>query len=414
MSVRKEFFSVCFFLLVFSYISISASELDAISGELKTKDSLTIGIVKTNNTPLNVQAAFYPFPSKPSDPEMKKLRRLTTKDCNLSQIEEFVAMRRALSWVHSQWSHHPTNSIAQQSTSLEILDRAKKGDRFTCVEYSKVLTDILICWGYPARMVGLTRRSITNPTPGARHVGVEAWSNRQNKWIYLDPQFGTFPMQDTFWLNAFEFGRALDDGSLSLQIYVATKNDEKLGPEEDSLVSSYRTYIVKHTRFVDIPFISNGNLGMLMCVPSDRTPPLLFQGTPMSNIEYTYDAKDLYAPLGKVNIIMKYNYSANRPESPMEHPEYILKFVTSSPWIQYFEVQCDNGEWKKIASDNYKWFLHEGLNDIRVRAITASGHHTLSSDYTLFHGIRNEFREIRAEERKKKLQQEPVSGEKGG
>ncbi len=359
------------------------------------KDSLTISVLHSNNQPIDVRSAFYPWPFQPSDSVASVLRSAVRDRCSLEKLNEQQAIEKALLWVHLQWRHDPVNSIADRASTLEILRRASLGEKFTCVEYAKVLSDIFLANGYAARMVGLSRRTISNPATGARHVGVELWSCQQNKWVFLDPQFGVQALLNDTLLSARELQRALaaDDPNVKLHFV-----DERLRAENilhDTTKQVYRRFIRAHSAFLDVPYIVDGSVGLAMIVPMDRNEPLLFQGTPLSHIQYTKDESQLYAPLGQVHLDLTYNYNANSPSAPLKYPSYKVSCSSSFPWTRRFEVQTDLGLWEPMSGNMTSWKLHAGINEIHVRALCSSGCYTREASLKVYYGQREDARRMR-------------------
>ncbi len=388
------------FLLCCSLLELRAQALVPDQSQ-SPADSITISMLRSDNPILDVRAALYPSPLQPSDSIARVIRAMTAKPCPLLQLSEDSAFNTALSFVHSRWKHDPLHSVADRSTTPELLKRAERGERFTCVEYAKVLSDILIANGFVARMVGLSRRNISNPLSGARHVGVEVWSCHRNKWIYLDPQFGFRVFRHDSALTARELQLALRDSVSGLHFEGNELCDGSQHELRDSMITQFKLFIRIHNAFLDIPYLIDGQVGLAMLVPDDRNEPLLFQGEPLSGIEYTKDAALFYAPMGQVHAELQYDYHSNSPQKPLEHPSYTLRCSTSFPWIRQFEYHVDNMSWQKVGSNELKWQLHPGKNEMYLRALCSSGCYTRESHLSVYFGLRSEARKIRREIRER-------------
>lgn len=97
--------------------------------------------------------------------------------------------RRLLRWVSKQWAH--ASDHVERADALEILDRAERGERFACVEYSIVLTQALNAVAIPARRVNLLRPD-HHVGMGKSHVVSEAWIDDLGRWVLLDGQNGAW------------------------------------------------------------------------------------------------------------------------------------------------------------------------------------------------------------------------------
>ena len=242
-----------------------------------------------------------------------QLRRTLPASVSLNCNDESVFFPAVTAWVHAQWQHDSYNSVAEHANSVEILQRASRGERFTCVEYARVLTDMLISHGYAARMVGLSRRNISNPKMGARHVVTEVWSCQHQKWMMLDAQFGSYAERNGIPLHVAELQEAVrtKDSSLVLRVW----SDKAYTNRRLDDSSMYSQLLRNLDAFVDIPYLVNDKVGVLMLVPRNRHEPLLFQGQAMSNTQYTKNIQDLYAPLGDVHMDLVFA-SRDKPGSP--------------------------------------------------------------------------------------------------
>lgn len=97
--------------------------------------------------------------------------------------------RSLLTWVHRQWEH--ANDHVTEADALHVLDRAAAGERFACVEYTIVLTQVLNAIGIPARRLQLFR-SDRHQGYGRGHVVSEAWIDDLARWVVLDGQNGAW------------------------------------------------------------------------------------------------------------------------------------------------------------------------------------------------------------------------------
>jgi hypothetical protein len=355
-------------------------------------DSLTLNVLESDNEILDPRSYFYPFSLRPSDSLALWLRSALPADiarfCNIE--EEFFP--KLVHWVHNRWQHDSFNSIAAQSGSKEILTRAARGEKFTCVEYAKVLTDLLISFGYAARMTGLSRGTISSPALGARHVVSEVWSCTHRKWIMLDAQFGSYAVRNGTPLNVAEVQAAVRNRDSTVTLLVASDTTNLTLHLYDSTV--YSLMLRNLDTFTDIPYVVNERVGILMLVPADRTEPLLFQGQVISNTQYTKKVEDLYASLGQVHMDLRSDTKDKSPEQFLLHPEYQVSVTTSYPFTRYLEVSVDGSPWKRVNEPRFRWTLHRGENTVSTRTVCYSGCTTKPAKLVVFYGLRGEYRKL--------------------
>jgi hypothetical protein len=231
----------------------------------------------------------------------------------------------------------------------------------------------------------------------------------------MDPQFGIIPTKASKPLTAFDLQAAALAKDIKVVYNVSGKSLQMRNLTYDSLISKYVNFIAEHSRFVDVPYIIEDHIGLLMLYPSDRYEPLLFQGIPMGDIEYTTEPFYLYAPFGKVHLKLDYDYRSNSNEEPLASPSYLVTLTTSSPWVRAFYACKDEGEWQKVAGNKVDWKLHPGANHFKARAETADAVYTETTDLVIYFGHRAEARilreKMREERRLRRLQTERLTGE---
>jgi transglutaminase superfamily protein len=101
----------------------------------------------------------------------------------------WATARTLLEWAASYWKH--ANDHVDSADAVEVLDRADRGERFACVEYSVVLSQALNAVGIPARRVSLLMRD-QHVGFGRGHVVSEAWIDDLGRWVVLDGQNGAW------------------------------------------------------------------------------------------------------------------------------------------------------------------------------------------------------------------------------
>lgn len=372
---------------------VQTSDTAKQSDHLSEVDSLTLSVLESHNELLDPHSFFYPFTFRPSDSVAVQLRSMIPRSISSVSSNEEEFFPSITQWVHTRWMHDSFNSIAQKANSIEILNRAANGERFTCVEYAKVLTDILVSHGFAARMVGLSRRNISNPRLGARHVVTEVWSCLYRKWIMLDGQFGSYAIRNGIPLHVSELQESLRLQDSSVTLHISSINGFLKRHLWDK--GDYLDMLRNLDSFVDIPYVIENKVGLLMLVPTDRNEPLLFQGQVISNTQYTKKQSDLYASLGDVHMDLSFNANGEPPSRALLHPTYTVITSTAYPFTRYLEVSIDGGPWKRVNEHRTQWALHRGENSIATRTVCYSGCTTKPASLVVYYGLRNDAREAR-------------------
>lgn len=247
---------------------------------------------------INSEYIFY-YPDTTNNDYLKRLRI----DYRLNSItsihqDDFAKITAILNWTNSQWSHSGSNTPSKYDP-ITILEEAKNGNKFRCVEYGIVLAGALNSIGIPSRVLALKTSDVENVRYGAGHVVAESYSKKFEKWIFIDGQYNVIPVLGEIPLNGVEFQKAILENSEELQI-VNSKGEVSI--EEKS---QYINWISKYLYYFDTKF-DNRNLphserikidgkSKLMLVPENAANPTIFQKKGKINYcLYTNNVNDFY------------------------------------------------------------------------------------------------------------------------
>jgi hypothetical protein len=228
--------------------------------------------------------------------ELRTVYGLDTLTFNLKS--DFDKIKIILDWTHNQWKHSGSNTPSK-SDPLTILEEAKKGNNFRCVEYGIVSSAGLNCIGINSRVLSLKTADVEKVKKGAGHVAAEAYSTEYKKWIFIDGQTNAIPMLNDLPLNAVEFQKAIlssIDNLTIVNIKGKFSEDEK---------KKYINWVSKYLFYFDARFDNrydsneeklkiNGKAN-LMLVPLNADQPTIFQRK--YNIDhclYTNNMNDFY------------------------------------------------------------------------------------------------------------------------
>ena len=206
---------------------------------------------------------------------------------------------KILNWVHSQWQHDGNNE-PQKYDALSILEEAKEGKSFRCVEYGIVAAACLNAVGLKSRMLALKTKDVETTQYGAGHVGTEVFLNDLKKWVFIDGQFNAIPVLDGVPLNAVEFQKAIVENFDKLEIKTSSSEFSK---------HHYTNWIYPYLYYFDVAFDNREGIEVkqqidgkrsLMLVPLGAKCPTVFQIiNPMDYLKYTYSLEDFYAQPNK-------------------------------------------------------------------------------------------------------------------
>jgi hypothetical protein len=203
---------------------------------------------------------------------------------------------KILNWVHNQWQHNGNNEPLK-SDAISILEEAKEGKNFRCVEYGIVATACLNSVGLKARTLGLKTKDVETRQSGAGHVLSEVFLNDLKKWVLIDGQWDAMPVLNGTPLNAVEFQKAITENFKELEIR-SLSNLSK---------NRYIDWIYPYLYYFDISFDNRKGINadekeingksQLMLVPIGATKPKIFQIIHKIDYSlYTNSLNDFYAP----------------------------------------------------------------------------------------------------------------------
>ncbi len=228
--------------------------------------------------------------------ELRQTYGLDTLTSNLP--DEFEKIKTILHWSSSQWEHNGSHSPSK-SDALTILEEAKSGNQFRCVEYGILAAASLNSIGIPARVLGLKTRDVGKVKFGAGHVVTEVYSHEYSKWIFIDPQMNILPTLEGIPLNAVELQKAIINECQNIELINAK------GKVEQKFAKGYINWIGKYLYFFDVDFDERidyvvekkGFEGKksIMLVPVGIDNPSVFQRKyKIDNCIYTNSISDFY------------------------------------------------------------------------------------------------------------------------
>ena len=211
---------------------------------------------------------------------------------------EFEKVLLILHWTRQQWNHSGSNQ-PQKSDAISILEEAKTGKSFRCVEYGIVSAAALNSIGLPARVIGLKTRDVEKVKYGAGHVAAEVYLSELKKWVFLDGQFNAIPMLNNVPLSAVEFKQAVQNNNADLKIVSLNRT------ANETEKANYLKFAAKYLFYFDATFDNRiGTTGprltindktKLTLVPLNVKNPTIFQRKyPIDYSEYTNSVKDFY------------------------------------------------------------------------------------------------------------------------
>jgi hypothetical protein len=347
-----------------------------------------IEILSSSNGPLNINWTRMIIPDSINALEYLELKKYVMKNIEFHARKEPERFFELMTWVSSRWPHDGWNEAPDSLNSLDILKNAEKGEKYRCVEYGKVLKDVLLAFGYISRAVGLKSPDAAYGGAGMGHVATEVWSDNLNKWIFLDPQFNIYAKYVATPLNIYELYYLKKDGRLDETDFISL--NAETGKEEKN--ADYRDFISRYLGYMDIRLRESGQPFNLVLKMEGRKDYLTFQAFPFGKNIFTEKEEDLYFPVNRTMALIDYSpeeyrrsgeeyknrgiesvedFNKNMPAFAAR-PDFVLTFLNNMPWFERYEAFL-NGKEIKVENGSCRVILDKGTSRLKVRAVNTAG-----------------------------------------
>ncbi len=352
----------------------------------------TIELLETRNAPLDLRAGLLVVPDTIADERHSRLRTYARDSVAETSGDEFNHVRRIAAWVHARIQHDPFNAAPAQSSAQEILSRAEKGERFSCVEYSRVLKETLAAFGYVARTLSLHSATAAYGALGSGHVANEVWSNQLDQWFFVDAQWGLYAQLAGRPLSFYELYLLKREGRFAEVRFVPLDETDPLsGAMQRDREAEYRQFITGYFGYLSVRYLQAEHVANLVLPLAGTTLPLTFQGLGRSGQLFTAEARDHYFSLNHSNILLYYQQqaSAQRLQGQVDIPtaeEYVAQMAEfaatpdflvvlhhNMPWFDHFEVALDDAPWQRVDDNQFSWSAREGVQTLKARAVNEAG-----------------------------------------
>ncbi len=125
---------------------------------------------------------------------LKKIRKSFNLDSIAGQGDEVSQMLNIMHWVHNKVKHDGSSDNPGQKNALDLVNICLSENRgVNCRMMATILNECYLAMGFKSRMI------TCKPKPlefNDCHVINTAFSNQLNKWIWLDPTFDAYVMNE--------------------------------------------------------------------------------------------------------------------------------------------------------------------------------------------------------------------------
>src|SRR5271157_5401720 len=154
---------------------------------------------------------------------------------------EFEQMALLKNWVYHRIPYELNYNDSELRNSINILQRAGKGDSFICTNKAYVFMQCAVSLGWTSRYILLKKQT------GEEHAGNDIWSNLYRKWIYIDTTWNIHVEKNNIPLSILEIRKEwLSNRGASLVYVFGAGAGEKRYRPRDLPVSRTESKIWKY------------------------------------------------------------------------------------------------------------------------------------------------------------------------
>lgn len=281
--------------------------------------------------------------------------------------DEFAEVVLLMNWLRNQWLYGQSKRISYNFNALDILRRAKKGEKFFCSEYSTVYVQCALSMGFQARYAGLFRG----------HVVAEVWSNEYAKWISMDVTHNCYYVKQGVPLSVLQLYQLYNAGRQEdIEVVRGTiVRDNIHNFPKEKLLSTYADsfYIRMRNDWFSNKYPhwhpkGNSIMNGLEWVDRDVHDNIL-------NAWETQSEQQLYFPLNVTELSIE--------SIDVKLDKVYLVLNTFTPNFREFLVTIDHKE--PYLTDLYalEWGLHPGTNSLRIVSLNKFGRQGVESSVVL-------------------------------
>ena len=210
--------------------------------------------------------------ASPNDPDLVRLRQYFNLDSIAGAGDEISKIKNLLHWVHEVVPHDGGSNNPKIKNTIDMVELCRKENRgVNCRMMAQMLTEVYLAMGFKARFVTCVPRDFVSDC----HVITTVYSCTLNKWLWVDPTFDAFVMDenDTMLSIAEVRERLREDKPLKINDYANWNHQSKQTKEDyiDRYMAKNLYYLIcmEHSRFNAETFIKDRKYRYIALMPHD-------------------------------------------------------------------------------------------------------------------------------------------------
>ena len=193
---------------------------------------------------------------QPTDSLLQRTRRMLNVDSIAGQGNDISRMQRIMTWLHDHVRHDGNSEwpkCAYNAPDLYALAQ-REGRGYNCRFMAIMLCEMYQSVGIPARYLVCVPKDYTEDSDC--HVICVAWSDSLQKWVWMDPTWDAYVMDENgLLLNPGEVRERLVKGSpLFINDYANWNHENKTNVDE-----YLRQYMCKNLYYINTPLHFGAN-----------------------------------------------------------------------------------------------------------------------------------------------------------
>lgn len=129
----------------------------------------------------------------PNNPDLVRLREKFNLDSVAGAGDEISKIKNLLHWVHNIVPHDGSSDNPEIKNTIAMIELCQKEERgVNCRMMAQMLTEVYLAMGFKARFVTCLPRDYVSDC----HVITTVYSNTLNKWLWVDPTFEAYVMDE--------------------------------------------------------------------------------------------------------------------------------------------------------------------------------------------------------------------------
>ena len=233
-------------------------EFIVLNNKLKLTGDYLFILKRANKYNLSDSRPLPKFNYQSSDnPNLMALRKGFNLDSIAGQGNDVLKILNLLQWVHNLIPHDGNHDNPEVKNALSMINVCKKDDRgLNCRGLALVLNECYLAMGIKSRIVTCYPKDILKIDPDC-HVINSVYSESLKKWLWIDPTYNAFVMNENGEMLSIEEvrERLINDKSLILNPN-ANWNNKQTQTKEGYL----KNYMAKNLYMLECPATSEYNM----------------------------------------------------------------------------------------------------------------------------------------------------------